>query len=151
MAVPRILSVREARAGLTQVMKDVREPGADPIYVGAHRKPEVAIVSADRYAEHELTTEQAIQIALDTSFASSRSACMDCHPTSLLAKHPIGRCLQRLLKEARSTVDCQREYNVRTWEQIPIHGSHERVHDVSVILKSRTPPGPGFRRGEGHA
>ena len=66
MAVPRILSVREARTGLAQVMKDVREPGAEPIYVGAHRKPEVVIVSAERYAE--LVGQQAI----DNSVASAR-------------------------------------------------------------------------------
>jgi prevent-host-death family protein len=66
MAVPRILSVREARSGLTQVMKDVREPGAQPVYVGAHRKPEVVIMSAEQY--EQLTGQQAI----DNSIASAR-------------------------------------------------------------------------------
>lgn len=102
MAVPRIMSVTEARTGLTALMKQVRQPGAEPVFIGSHRKPEVVIMSAEAYdrlvtgdhaidntvasarleglkasaqdvdlmrrvAAGELTTEQAIEIALGTS------------------------------------------------------------------------------------
>ena len=106
MAVPRILSVREARQGLKALMDQVKEPGAEPVFVGSHRKPEVVIMSAEHYerlvtgqeaidntvasarlegleatevevelmkrvAAGELTTEQAIEIALGTANRAS--------------------------------------------------------------------------------
>ncbi|WP_297504253.1 type II toxin-antitoxin system Phd/YefM family antitoxin [Pseudonocardia sp.] len=51
MAAPEILSVREFRTGLTAVIKQVQEPGADPVFVGAHRKPEAVIMSVSRYEQ----------------------------------------------------------------------------------------------------
>jgi PHD/YefM family antitoxin component YafN of YafNO toxin-antitoxin module len=48
MATPDILSVREFRTGLTAAIKQVQEPGADPVFVGAHRKPEAVIMSVSR-------------------------------------------------------------------------------------------------------
>jgi hypothetical protein len=47
MAAPEILSVREFRAGLTGVLKQVQEPAADPVFVGAHRKAEAVVMSLD--------------------------------------------------------------------------------------------------------
>jgi prevent-host-death family protein len=51
MATPDILSVREFRTGLTGVIKQVQEPGADPVFVGAHRKPEAVIMSVSQYEQ----------------------------------------------------------------------------------------------------
>lgn len=67
MSVPVTLSVREARQGLAQLMKRVREPGAGPVFVGSHRKPEVVIMSVEEY--EKLVTGQR---AIDNSVASAR-------------------------------------------------------------------------------
>jgi prevent-host-death family protein len=51
VATPDVLSVREFRTGLTAVIKQVQEPGADPVFVGAHRKPEAVIMSVSQYEQ----------------------------------------------------------------------------------------------------
>lgn len=67
MNVPEVLSVREARQGLAALMKRVQEPGAEPVFVGPHRKPAVVIMSVNEY--EKLVTGQA---AIDNSLASAR-------------------------------------------------------------------------------
>jgi PHD/YefM family antitoxin component YafN of YafNO toxin-antitoxin module len=47
MVVPEVLSVREFRAGLAATIARVAE-GA-PAFVGAHRKPEVVVMSVEQY------------------------------------------------------------------------------------------------------
>lgn len=47
--VPEILSVREFRAGLTGVLKQIQEPDSGPVFVGAHRKAEAVVMSVSRY------------------------------------------------------------------------------------------------------
>lgn len=49
MVAPEILSVREFRAGLAGVLKQVNEPGGGPVLVGAHRKPEAVVMSVSQY------------------------------------------------------------------------------------------------------
>ncbi|MGH3510779.1 MAG: type II toxin-antitoxin system prevent-host-death family antitoxin [Pseudonocardiaceae bacterium] len=45
--MPEVLSVREFRAGLAATVARVTD-GA-PVFVGAHRKPEVVLMSVDQY------------------------------------------------------------------------------------------------------
>jgi len=47
VVVPEVLSVREFRAGLASTMARVAK-GA-PAFVGAHRKPEVVVMSVEQY------------------------------------------------------------------------------------------------------
>ena len=47
MVVPEVLSVREFRAGLAATIARVAK-GA-PAFVGAHRKPEVVVMSVEQY------------------------------------------------------------------------------------------------------
>lgn len=49
MVVPEVLSVREFRAGLAATIARVTE-GA-PAFVGAHRKPEVVVMSVEQYEQ----------------------------------------------------------------------------------------------------
>ena len=49
MAVPQVLSVREFRADLAHTFEEVKDPNHDPVFVGAHRKPEVVVMSVAQY------------------------------------------------------------------------------------------------------
>ncbi len=48
---PEVLSFREFRAGLAATLKRVRDPGGDPVFVGAHRKPEAVVMSVSQYQQ----------------------------------------------------------------------------------------------------
>lgn len=47
MVVPEVLSVREFRTSLAATVARVTSEG--PVFVGAHRKPEVVVVSVEQY------------------------------------------------------------------------------------------------------
>lgn len=47
MVVPEVLSVREFRAGLAATITRVAQ--GTPTFVGAHRKPEVVVMSVEQY------------------------------------------------------------------------------------------------------
>lgn len=49
MLLPQVLSFREFRAGLAATLKRVQEPDAEPVFVGAHRKPEAVVMSVSHY------------------------------------------------------------------------------------------------------
>ncbi len=49
MGVPEVLSIRELRGQLAAVVDGVRS-GA-PVFAGAHRKPEVVVMSVSQYEE----------------------------------------------------------------------------------------------------
>ncbi|MCF7547167.1 type II toxin-antitoxin system prevent-host-death family antitoxin [Pseudonocardia sp. WMMC193] len=48
---PEILSVRELRAGLAGVLKQVQQPGSEPVFVGPHRKAEAVVMSVSQYEQ----------------------------------------------------------------------------------------------------
>jgi PHD/YefM family antitoxin component YafN of YafNO toxin-antitoxin module len=48
---PEVLSFREFRAGLAATFKQVQEPDAEPVYVGAHRRPEAVVMSVAHYRD----------------------------------------------------------------------------------------------------
>ncbi|MDQ3150303.1 MAG: hypothetical protein M3R63_00785 [Actinomycetota bacterium] len=49
MDVPEVLSVREFRAGLAASLGRVTGQGGSAVFVGAHRKPEVVVMSVEQY------------------------------------------------------------------------------------------------------
>lgn len=48
MSVPEVWSVREFRAGLATALAKVTEQGS-AMFVGAHRRPEVVVMSVEQY------------------------------------------------------------------------------------------------------
>lgn len=49
--LPEVLSFREFRAGLAAALRRVQEPGAEPVFVGAHRRAEAVVMSVERYEQ----------------------------------------------------------------------------------------------------
>jgi PHD/YefM family antitoxin component YafN of YafNO toxin-antitoxin module len=49
MRPPEVLSFREFRAGLAATLKRVQSPGSEPVFVGAHRRPEAVVMSVSHY------------------------------------------------------------------------------------------------------
>jgi len=60
--VPRVLTMRELRAGLSQIVDEVTAGHA--VFAGAHRKPEVVVMSVRQYEELTLTQERAVRSAV---------------------------------------------------------------------------------------
>jgi len=48
VVVPEVLSMREFRAGLAATLAQVTEQGS-AVFVGAHRRPEVVVMSVEQY------------------------------------------------------------------------------------------------------
>lgn len=46
-----VLSCREFRASLAETLKKVQEPDAEPVFVGAHRRPEAVVLSVAQYEQ----------------------------------------------------------------------------------------------------
>lgn len=70
-SLPEVLSVREFREELATTLKRVQEPGAEPVFVGAHRRPEAVVISAQRY--RELTELDRRREAMDDALGSVRA------------------------------------------------------------------------------
>ncbi|MFC5995951.1 hypothetical protein ACFQE5_17225 [Pseudonocardia hispaniensis] len=51
MQPPEVLSFREFRAGLAAALRRVQEPGAEPVFVGAHRRAEAVVMSVEHYEQ----------------------------------------------------------------------------------------------------
>lgn len=49
--LPEVMSFREFRAGLAAALRRVQEPGAQPVFVGAHRRAEAVVMSVERYEQ----------------------------------------------------------------------------------------------------
>lgn len=51
--IPSVLSVREARDQLCELLRISRElaEAADPVYFGAHRQPEAVLLSVEKFME----------------------------------------------------------------------------------------------------
>lgn len=49
MKPPEVLSFREFRAGLAATFKHVPAEDGEPVFVGAHRKPEAVVMSVSHY------------------------------------------------------------------------------------------------------
>ncbi|GAA5175065.1 hypothetical protein GCM10023321_80290 [Pseudonocardia eucalypti] len=81
MTVPEVLSVREFREDLAGTLRRVQEPDAAPIYVGAHRRPEAVVISAQRY--RELTEVDRRREALDNALGSVRAEGLEPSPEAL--------------------------------------------------------------------
>ncbi len=71
MLLPEVLSFREFRAGLAATLKRVQEPGAGPVFVGAHRRPEAVVLSAAEYERLRGNAER--REAVDAALASVRA------------------------------------------------------------------------------
>lgn len=80
-SVPEVLSVREFREELATTLKRVQEPGAEPVYVGAHRRPEAVVISAQRY--RELTELDRRREAMDNALGSTRAEGLEPSPEAL--------------------------------------------------------------------
>lgn len=71
MRVPEVLSFREFRTTLAATLRRVQEPDADPVFVGAHRRPEAVVLSVARY--EELVEGAARRADVDEALASVRA------------------------------------------------------------------------------
>ncbi|WP_176921639.1 type II toxin-antitoxin system prevent-host-death family antitoxin [Pseudonocardia oroxyli] len=82
MATPEILSVRELRAGLTGVLKQVQQPGAEPVFVGPHRRAEAVVMSVSQY--EQLQQQAAVRReAVAEALASVRAEGLEPSPEGL--------------------------------------------------------------------
>lgn len=68
--VPEVLSFREFRAGLAATLRRVQEPGAGPVFVGAHRRAQAVVLSAAEY--ERLRGAAGRREAVDAALASVR-------------------------------------------------------------------------------
>jgi PHD/YefM family antitoxin component YafN of YafNO toxin-antitoxin module len=71
MRVTEVLSFREFRSGLAATLKRVSAPHAEPVFVGAHRKPEAVVMSVSQY--QELTEAAERREAVAEALASVRA------------------------------------------------------------------------------
>lgn len=81
MEVPEILSVREFRAGLAGVLRQVGEAGSGPVFVGAHRKPEVVVMSVEQYERLQAAATRRAAVA--DALASVRAEGLEPSPEGL--------------------------------------------------------------------
>jgi PHD/YefM family antitoxin component YafN of YafNO toxin-antitoxin module len=81
MLTPEVLSFREFRAGLAATLKRVQEPGAGPVFVGAHRKPEAVVLSATEY--ERLRAAAGRREAVDAALASVRAEGLEPSPDGM--------------------------------------------------------------------
>lgn len=63
MDTPEVLSFREFRTSLAGVLKQVQEPSSDPVFVGAHRKPEAVVMSVRQYEALQASAERRQAVA----------------------------------------------------------------------------------------
>lgn len=80
VTVPEVLSFREFREGLAATLKRVQEPGAEPVFVGGHRKPEAVVMSVSQYEELAATARRA---AVDEALSSVRAEGLEPSPEGL--------------------------------------------------------------------
>jgi putative ABC transport system permease protein len=71
--VDEVLPTREARAKLPSMLAGFRDRGAeaDPVVIGAHRRPEAVVLSYERYLAL-LTGRERVQAILDSSHHGAR-------------------------------------------------------------------------------
>lgn len=81
MSTPDVLSVREFRAGLAATVKRVQDPSGAPVFIGAHRKPEVVVMSVSHY--QELTEAAERREAVAEALASVRAEGLEPSPEDL--------------------------------------------------------------------
>jgi len=62
MATPRVLTMRELPQGLADVVDEVT-PGGE-VFAGAHRKPEVVIMSVEQYERLTAAQHRAVESAV---------------------------------------------------------------------------------------
>lgn len=79
--LPEVLSFREFRDGLAATLKRVQEPGATPVFVGSHRKPEAVVMSVAQY--EELVANAARRADVDEALASVRAEGLEPSPEGL--------------------------------------------------------------------
>lgn len=73
MSVPQVLPVADFRAHLAAHLNSVMQPGAEPLIVGSHRKPEVVVMSVQRYEQLLSEDERARrEIIIAEAVASNR-------------------------------------------------------------------------------
>ncbi|MBW0115565.1 type II toxin-antitoxin system Phd/YefM family antitoxin [Pseudonocardia abyssalis] len=91
MLLPQVLSFREFRAGLAATLKQVQEPDAEPVFVGAHRKPEAVVMSVSHYQHLRDRAER--REAVEAALASVRAEGLE--PSALghrlLSEVAVGR------------------------------------------------------------
>lgn len=91
MLLPQVLSFREFRAGLAATLKQVQEPDAEPVFVGAHRKPEAVVMSVSHYQHLRDRAER--REAVEEALASVRAEGLE--PSALghrlLSEVAVGR------------------------------------------------------------
>jgi prevent-host-death family protein len=89
--VPEVLSVREFRADLAATV--ARVSAGAPVFVGAHRKPEVVVMSVEQYEALVRSAEQ--RQAVTEALASVRAEGLE----------PSWDALEGLEKLARGEID----------------------------------------------
>lgn len=93
MLLPQVLSFREFRAGLAATLKQVQQPDAEPVFVGAHRKPEAVVMSVSHYQHLRDRAER--REAVEEALASVRAEGLE----------PSAEGLRLLNEVARGRID----------------------------------------------
>jgi prevent-host-death family protein len=83
VVTPEILSVRELRAGLAGVLKQVQQPGAEPVFVGPHRKAEAVVMSVSQYEQLQQQAAAVRREAVAEALASVRAEGLEPSPEGL--------------------------------------------------------------------
>ncbi|MDQ2707409.1 MAG: type II toxin-antitoxin system Phd/YefM family antitoxin [Actinomycetota bacterium] len=81
MRFSEVLSFREFRAGLAATLRRVQEPDAEPVFVGAHRKPAAVVMSVSRYRQLVAAAERREDVA--EALASVRAEGLEPSPEGL--------------------------------------------------------------------
>ena len=89
MLLPEVLSFREFRAGLAATLRRVQEPGTEPVFVGAHRRPEAVIMSVAHYRDLREAADR--RHAVDEALASVRAEGLEPSAEGLRVLDAVGR------------------------------------------------------------
>ena len=81
MQPPEVLSFREFRAGLAATFKRVQGPEGEPVFVGAHRRPEAVVMSVSHYRHLVEASERRDAVA--EALASVRAEGLEPSPQDL--------------------------------------------------------------------
>ena len=87
--LPEVLSFREFRAGLAATLRKVQEPGTEPVFVGAHRRPEAVVMSVAHYRHLVEASER--RRAVDEALASVRAEGLEPGAEGLQVLDAVGR------------------------------------------------------------
>jgi len=82
--IPEVVSVSDARARLSRILTDLSESGADadPVLIGAHRKPQGVLLSVEAFAALSGRAARSAAVASDTGSIEAEDLPPEAHTVS---------------------------------------------------------------------